>query len=132
MRKISGVEITLGQTAAGAGTATSAWPISGEVVEVRMDAAGTIIASGTADFTITRSNDGGTILSAANQTAPFEYHPRRAVHSDSAGTTAYAAGAGPVYDAGGGIPVDGYVQVVWAQGNPAAGTATLWVYVREQ
>lgn len=131
MRRISAVPVTLTQTSAGAGTVTSVSPWSGEIVEIRMDTAGTIIASGTADFTITRSYDGGTILSAANQTAPWQYNPRLAVHSDTAGTTAYALGAGPIFDAGGGIPVDGYVQVVWAQGNPAAGTATLWFHVRE-
>ena len=89
-------------------------------------------SAGTTDLTITRVEDGGTVLAVSNVTPPFQYQPRRAVHSDTGGTTAYALGIGPVVDAGAGIPIDGYLSVVWAQGTTTAGTATLWVYVRER
>ena len=127
---VRAIPITLTQTAAGAGTVISPYPVAGEVVEVRLPIGGTVISDGTADFTITKLYDGGTVLNVSNQTAPWEYFPRRAVHSTAGGTTAYGT-AHAVYDTGGGVPVDGYLQVVWAQGAAAAATATLWVHVRE-
>ena len=104
-----------------------------EILEVRLPNSGTVIANsgGTTDFTLTRLSDGGTVLAVSNVAAPFEYHPRRAVHSDTGGTTAYATGVGPVVDAGGGIPIDDHLQVVWAQGSAAGGTANLWIHIRE-
>src|SRR3990167_9241158 len=133
--KISGYPITLTQVVAdgGVGSVTTTFPIVGEIIEVRSDVGGTTVfaSAGTTDLTITRVADGGTVLSASNVTPPFQYQPRRAVHSDTAGTTAYALGIGPVVDAGGGIPIDGDLKVGWASGTTIAGTDPLWVYARQ-
>lgn len=114
--------------AAGAGTALSSKPISGRIVEVRMPNAGTAITStgGTADFTLTRVADGGTVLAATNQNAPWQYQPRPAAHTTSGGTTAYAAGVGPVPDSRG-VPCDDYLQLVVAQAQPSK-SGTVYVH----
>ena len=131
MSRVSAYPITLTQAAgASAGTATFAVPISGEVLEVRMPAAGSTLAGGSADFTLTRVYDGSTVLNVSNQTAPFEFFPRRSPHSPTGGTAAYGAGLA-VYDTGGGIPIDGYLQVVWAQASTAVAAPTMYVHVRE-
>ena len=114
----------------GGGTVTTEYPLSGEVIEVRLPNNGTALTGGgTADFTITRTVDGGTILAAANVAAPFTYYPRGAVVTTGAGTTAYQVGGQSVYDTGAGVPVDGYVQVEIAQGS-VSGAATLYMYYR--
>lgn len=131
MSCVNAYPITLAQAAGeSAGTVTYAVPISGEVLEVRLPAAGSALADGSADFTLTRAYDGSTVLNVSNQTAPFEFYPRRSPHSVSGGTTAYATGLG-VYDTGAGIPIDGYLQVVWAQASTAVASVTMWVHVRE-
>lgn len=127
---VRAVEIELIQTSTGAGTVIYSRPFSGEILEVRMPAAGTVIATGTADFTITRVYDGSTVLNVSNVEAPWEYFPRRSPHSTSGGTTAFATGIA-AYDTGGGVPINGELRVVWAQGTTVAGTASLWVHVRE-
>jgi len=131
MRPISLLELVLTTDAAGAGTVDSTAPVCGEIVSVRVPNAGTTImgGGGTADFTITRLRDGGTILAAANQTAPWELNPRLPAHTTSAGTTAYAVGVGPVTT--GGPPVDGYIRVVMSGGTPSAGkSGTVYLYVK--
>ncbi len=126
-RCVNRQEIAVTVDAAGAGTVLSSRPISGKIVEVRMDDAGTALTGtgGTADFTLTRNRDGGTILSAANQSAPWQYQPRAAAHSTSAGTTAYALGVGPVY--GDGIPCDDHIKLLVASGQPSA-SGTVFVH----
>lgn len=112
--------------AAGAGTALSIGVISGEVVEVRLPAAGAALTTGgSADFTLTRLHDGGTILAVTNQSAPWQFNPRAAAHSNAGGTTAYGTGVGPVYD--GGIPCDDHIRLVVAQGALSQ-AGTVYVY----
>ncbi len=130
MRRIAryAVEVTSG--ADGAGTATTPYPISGEVVEIRVPNDGTALMSGgTADLTVTRDTDGGTVFAGVNLTPPFQYAPRPAVHTTTGGTTNYAAGVGPVLDPAG-VPVDDYLTVVVAQGL-ATKSATVYIHVRE-
>ncbi|MCR4340777.1 MAG: hypothetical protein NUW01_12925 [Gemmatimonadaceae bacterium] len=119
------IVVTTGAT--GAGTASSGEPWSGFVVEVRNG--GTILDSGgSADYTITRKDDGGTILALTNVAAsPWQYQPRPATHTVTGGTTNYAAAVGPVLSPQG-VPVDGYVQVVIAQGGTSV-SGTLDFYI---
>ena len=126
MRPISKVELVLTTDAAGAGTVTSTTPWSGYVVEVRMNNAGTALSSGTADWTLTRVRDGGTILALTNQAAPFQVFPARRLTNEAGGTTAYATGVGPVVQAG--VPVDDYVQLTVAQATVSA-SGTVYVHV---
>lgn len=68
-------------------------PFSGYVSEIRLPNAGTALTgSGTADFTFTRKDDGGTVLALTDKTAPFSYQPRPVVHTVTGGTTAYTVG----------------------------------------
>ena len=133
--KISAHPITLTQVVAdgGVGSVTTTFPIVGEIIEVRGPAGGTTVfaSAGTTDLTITRVNDGGTVLAVSNVTPPFQYHPRRAVHTDGGGTTAYSVGGQSVYDTGAGIPCDGYLKTAWSSGTTIAGSDTIYVYVRE-
>ena len=126
MRPISKVELVLTTDAAGAGTVTSTTPWSGYVVEVRMNNAGTALSSGTADWTLTRVRDGGTILALANTAAPFQVFPARRLTNEAGGTTAYNTGVGPVVQAG--VPVDDYVQLVVAQAGTSK-SGTVYVHV---
>lgn len=103
-----------------AGTAVSDKPISGEILEVRVDSTDLSTSpAGSADFTITRVDGGGTILSAANQSPPFTYSPRLPANTTAAGTV--AGNPGQLEP----IPCDGHVRVVVAQ----AGTATDDVHI---
>lgn len=123
-------EFVVSTDAAGAGTVLSHSPVRGEIVEVRLPLGGTVLtAGGSADFTLTRVNDGGTVLALANASAPWQYQPRAAAHSTSGGTTAYATGVGPVYD--GGVPAESVLRLVVAQAALSQTTAgTVYVYAR--
>lgn len=106
------------------------FPVMGEVVEVRVPNAGTVWTAGTADVTLTREEDGGTVLAITNLTAPATYSPRPVVHSNTGGTTAYTVGGQSVYDTGGGMPVHGRIKCVVAQGEVSK-SGTLFVYYRK-
>lgn len=113
------IDVTSG--ANGAGTATTR-PISGQVVEVRIPNAGTALFSGgTADLTITRQNDGGTVVGAANITIPFTISPRQIMQPVAGGGTA-------LLDPNG-VPVDSGLNVVVADGL-ASKTTTVYIYYR--
>ena len=115
-------ELPITTDAVGAGTATTVYPLSGEIVGVRELGH----TSGTADWTLTRTADGGTVLALTDVAAPWDRQPRSAAHSTTGGTTAYSTGVGPVYD--GGIPIDGYLKAVVAQaGSVVAGTVYIYV-----
>lgn len=121
--------VTLAVTtdAAGAGTATSPRAISGEVLGVRMDNAGTAVTTGgTADFTFTKSPDGGTILALTNAEAPFEYRVGQQLYTTAGGSVIYAAGTA-VYTEG--VPVFGTVTMTVAQGAASAG-GTVYLYYK--
>lgn len=130
MRRIARYAVEVTSDASGAGTATTPYPVSGEIVEVRVPNAGTALMSGgTADLTITRATDGGTVFAGSNVAPPFQYAPRQQVHTTTGGTTNYASGVGPVVDPAG-IPVDDYLTVTVAQGL-ASQSATVYIHVRE-
>src|SRR3990167_4722258 len=127
---VSLYELTVSTNAWGGGTATSVYPLHGEILELRVPNSGTTLTGGgTAEITLTRSVDGGTILALTDVGAPLTYYPRGAVHTTGGGTTAYSVGGQSVYDTGGGIPVDGYVQAVVAQGS-ASSSGILYLYYR--
>lgn len=123
------LDFVLSTNTAGGGTTTWAYPVSGRVTQVRMANAGTTLTTGgTADFVLSRVEDGGTILSLTNVIAPFEYNPAIPLHSNSGGTTAYALGVGPVYEDG--YPVDGYLRLT-VQQAVVSSAGTVYVYVDE-
>lgn len=127
MMTVTKVEVVLSTNATGGGTAQSGAPVSGHVAEVRL-ASSALLAGGTADLTVTRLHDGGTILKLTNASAaPFQYQPRPAQHTTSGGTTEYAGAVGPVLDPLG-VPCDDFLKVVIAQGaQSAAGTLVFHV-----
>lgn len=111
---------------AGAGTVTSS-VVSGVVLEVRSQSTG-LLTGGSADITLTRVEDGGTVIAITNQSAaPFSYYPRPGANSVTAGTTSYAVGIGPVPAEG--VPVDGELKLVVAQAAPST-SGTVNVYYR--
>lgn len=114
--------------AAGAGTVSSSNVLRGEILSVRMPLAGTALTlqGGTTDFLFTRAYDGATILSAANQSAPWQYQPREAVHTIAAGTTAYSTGNSVYSDS---VPMYGTVTLTVAQGQPSM-SGTVYVHYR--
>ena len=116
--------------ASGAGTFTMGVPLTGQVVEFRMDNSGTAFApsGGTTNFTFTRVVDGGTILKLTNAKAPFDYYPTPALNSVTGGTTAYATGIGPVVSFGGVPIVASDIQCVVSSAGTAA-VGTVFVYM---
>ena len=120
---VSSFPIVLTPDAAGAGTALSARPISGYILEIRApNAASQLTAGGSADFTITRNADGGTVLSVSNQSAPFSFQPRQVLHTAVGGTA-----TGPAYlDRG--VPIDDHLRIVVAQGALST-SGTVFVHV---
>ena len=128
MSAVRMVALPVSTNAAGAGTATTPYPLSGLITEIRMPLAGTAITlqGGTTDFTFTRAVDGGTILNYANQSAPWVAWPSRSLSTTAGGTTSYATGIGPVVQ--GGVPIDGYLTCTIAQGQFSA-AGTVYIYV---
>lgn len=121
------IEVVFTTDAAGAAAGTTL-PVRGELAQVRVPNAGTawMGTGSTADITITRLVDGGTLLALTNGQAPWEYNPRTAAHSLTAGTSAYAVGVGPVLTDP--PPVYGPVVVTVAQAQfSKAGTVYLWI-----
>lgn len=112
--------------ASGAGTTTTG-PVCGRVTEVRVGAGGaSLSAGGSADWTITRLADGGTVFAAANVAAHQTFPIARGLVTTTAGTTAYSVGVGPVVVPG--VPVDDHLVVTVAQAAPSAsGTVYLTV-----
>ena len=107
-------EIAVTCDAAGAGTADSVVPISGEVLRVRL---GGTAFGGTADFTITEKKHGGTILNLANGGTVWDHAPRQQT-SDNSGSALSA------YEP---YPVDGYLTLTIAQAEASA-AGTVYVY----
>lgn len=112
----------------GNGTVT-ARAVRGDIVKIRMGHAGTAVTAlgGTTDFKFVDSYDGGTVFTASNQSAPWEYFPAVNLSGTQAGTTAYSLGVGPVV--GQGIPVGGSVTMTVSQGQPSA-SGTVFMYWR--
>lgn len=120
--------ITMTSGATGAGTVVSKWPLSGEILSIRMSGTALNGLGSTADFTFTRQNDGGTVLAVSNVDAPWQYQPREASHTVTGGTTGYSLGVGPVLTHG--VPIDDYLVCVVAQGGSAA-SAAAYVYYED-
>lgn len=117
-------EISLVTDGAGACTAYSAYPVSGEIKAV-VYVRGTLDNT-TTDITITGEKSGISILALTNVTTDGQYAPRMATHGIT-GTAALYAAAGTAVLAC--IPVAlERIQVVVAQGG-ASKTGTLHVYV---
>lgn len=110
---IQRVTATYTTDGSGAATCYSKWPVLGEICEIRQP------AGGTATYTITRAETGGTILAATGLVGPFSVNPRATVV-----TTANAGGT-----AIGLIPCDEQVKVVLASG-PASTAGTVHIIYR--
>lgn len=100
--------------ASGAGTATSAAPIAGEVLRVRL---GGTAFGGTADFTLVEVKHGGTVLNLSNPGTVFDYAPRQQT-SDNSGSALSAYEPYPVQD---------YLRLTIAQAEASA-AGTVYVY----
>lgn len=99
---------------AGGGTVVSR-PVVGDIISIRLP--GTALG-GSADFTITRQSDGGTVLAGTDMAGPWQYQPASAFHSGTAiaGTTV-------------GVPSASHLVVT--VGSAAASTGgTIHVYYR--
>ena len=123
MRRVDKYALSVTTDSAGAGTATTAYPLNGHVEEVRYG--GTLLA-GTATFTLTRVGDGGTILAYTATAAPWSRAPLQPVHAAVAGGALVAATGGSAL--AGPIPVDGYVQlVVSAAGSVVTDSISIFI-----
>ncbi len=119
-------QITVTTNAGGSASGASSRPLHGYVNMIRLPNAGTALG-GTADWTFTRRDDGGTILALTDGVAPWQYQPRDPVHTLTGGTTAYSVGGQSGYNEDG-PPIDGYLEWTVAQATASA-TATVYVYV---
>lgn len=119
-------QIDITTNSGGSASGTSKAPLCGRVVQIRMPNAGTALG-GTADYTFTRTVDGGTILVLTDGSAPWQHQPRNAIVTTTGGTTSAGLGVGPFYDDSG-IPIDGYLAWTVVQATASA-TATVYVYV---
>ena len=123
MSNVSKHTLTITTDAVGSGTATTLQPLTGYIDEVRHG--GTTLA-GTATYTFTRNEDGGTVLSYVATVNPWSRAPRQAVHTNLAGAAlAGATGGSALADR---VPVDGYVTLVVANGGSVV-TDTVSIFV---
>lgn len=120
---VTTVPLVIQTDAAGAGTAVSTSPVSGYLLGIRApNAASQLTAGGSADFTFTVPTTGATVLTVANQSAPFQYQPRQELNTTAGGTA-----TGPAYlDRG--FPIDDHLRCVVAQGALSA-SGTIYVTV---
>lgn len=120
------IEVAFSLDAAGGGTVQTK-PLFGRVVQVRIPKDSPWTVGGSADLTITRASDGGTVAAVSNApTAGVDYTPTVGAQTVTAGTTSYATGQGPV--PAGGVPVAGHLNVAVLQGAlSAAGTAFIYI-----
>lgn len=114
--------ISVTTAAWGGGTATSVTPINGEVVELRYNGGE---FSGTATYTVTRADGGGTIAAYTATANPWQISPRQPIHTPAGVALAAATGGSALHDR---IPVDGYVTLVVANGGTAK-TDSVSIYV---
>lgn len=115
---ISRVLIPVTTDGSGAGTAVSARPVNGEILEIRLPTAA-LNAAGAADYTITRQETGGTVLAITNTDGPWTRYPR-----GDAITPAGAGGSAVVP-----IPCDEMLRLVVAQAATSA-SGTIHVYYK--
>lgn len=110
--------------ALGAGTATFARPINGEVYEIRVNAQQ---FSSTADYAVTRTEPfGGTIAYIANNNGPFQVSPGIPVYDDSGNKSLYGSSAGGTVVRRPLCP--GYAKVTVAQGGSAQSGTVFILY----
>lgn len=101
-----------------AGTFTTLRPILGEIIEIRNPGAA---LGATADYTLTRGNDGGTILSALDYAAPWTNRPSPTLNNGTAAAGTATSGVG--------IPCAGHLTMT--VGSAVASTAgTFFIYYR--
>ncbi len=113
------IQVTTGTTAKG--TATYFEPICGQVEEVRIAGASTALTTGgSATLTVTRANDGGTILAVTSVAAPAQWQPRNFVHTVVGVNGTVLAQDGPPVD-------DNLVFVVTQGGTSVTGTVNFYV-----
>lgn len=115
--------ITITTDGAGAADVVSG-PISGLIREIRLF--GTVLNDeAKADFTITRRDDGASVLALTDADGPWSRSPRQATH-DVAGAAA-ETGEAATLDL---IPIDGHLRVQVAQAL-AGKTGILLVYYED-
>jgi hypothetical protein len=125
IRQISLPTCTLaGESGAAAGTATSFYPIAGELLAVHIVYTG---GTSTEDVTISTVGGGATLLAVANNEDDAWYYPRIQACNNTAGSALTLEGNEiyPVCQA-----FEDYVQVVVAQGGTAANTVDVDLVMR--
>lgn len=101
------------------GTVTTTRPIVGEVVQIRNP--GTALGS-TADYTLTRVSDGGTVFAGVDVAGPWEFNPV-VTTSLKSGTTLAGTASMP------GVPCASHLQLVVGSAV-ASNSGTLHIYYR--
>lgn len=114
-----------GDTGSAAGTATSVYPVVGELLAVKLIYTG---GTSTEDVTVSTVAGSATLLAVANNQTSGWYYPRVQACNNTAGSALTLEGTEiyPVCQAF----VD-YVQVVVAQGGTAANTVDTILVVRD-
>ena len=112
---------TVGADGSAAGTATTEYPIAGEIKSIHIDYAN---QPATTDVTIATVHAPVlTILTVADNNTDGWFHPRH-ILQDAAGVTITYDGTNEVY---GCVYVNDYVKVTVAQGDGAGGDETVTV-----
>lgn len=115
-------QLSVTTDATGAGTATTLYPLTGYVTEIRYG--GTVLnRGGSATYTFTRPDDGGTILALPATNGPWQSDPR--------GNTSTTGGVVSGTAVAGGVPVDGYIRLVTAAAAFSV-TDTVNIYVDDE
>lgn len=113
----------------GSGTADteSTVPLCGTIAEIRCSSTGLDNESKT-DITITRRDDGGSVLKLTNIGAPWSKVPQQPVVNQEGAAALYAVAGAAVLEE---IPIDGYLRIQVAEGK-ANGKATIYVFVDDE
>jgi len=113
-----------GETGSAAGTATSTFPIAGELLAVKLIYGG---GTSTEDVTVSTVAGTATLLAVADNETSGWYYPRVQAHNNTAGSALTLEGTEiyPVCQA-----FADYVQVVVAQGGTAANTVDVKLVMR--
>lgn len=113
--------ITVSASAANAGgTVTTTRPIHGEVIQIRNPSAA---LGATADYTLTRVSDGGTVFAGLDVAGPWQFSPVLTTSLNS-GTALAGTATTP------GVPCCSHLQLVVGSAVASA-SGTLHIYYRD-
>ncbi len=130
---IEKIAFPISTNSAAAGTARSRVPIEGKILEwVCSGSTGTALfgPGATATFTVTRDNDGGTVLALTAVSAPFTRSPRRQISTEAGVLNYYATGSATWENVADptGIPSADYLTAVITQGGTSVSGTVHMLY----